>query len=111
MEEPEITIKLARDETTSLSDWRERLQMTDLSSTVDDPAAWAPIHRIAGQLDKVLPALFFADYDVRLEEARRRLRPTPPRHLHLQDHVRHRWHRDLPDVLREPGLHLEELQQ
>ncbi|MCL2734574.1 MAG: hypothetical protein FWE15_31735 [Actinomycetia bacterium] len=75
MEEPEITIKLTRDEATILSDWLERLQMTGLSNTVDDPAAWAPIHRIAGQLDKLLPVLFFPDYDVRLEEARRRLRP------------------------------------
>ncbi|MFE5331263.1 hypothetical protein ACFRCG_33225 [Embleya sp. NPDC056575] len=75
MEEAEITIELTRDEATVLSDWLERLQMTDVSSTVDDPAAWAPIHRIAGQLDKMLPALFFPDYDVRLEEARCRLRP------------------------------------
>ncbi|WP_306663850.1 MULTISPECIES: hypothetical protein [Streptomyces] len=49
--------------------------MTDLSNTVDDPAAWAPIHRIAGHLNKMLPALFFPDYDARLEEARRRVRP------------------------------------
>ena len=75
MEEPEITIKLTRDEATILSDWLERLQTTGLSNTVDGPAAWAPIHRIAGQLDKLLPVLFFPDYDVRLEEARRRLRP------------------------------------
>ncbi|MER7001102.1 hypothetical protein [Streptomyces sp. NPDC000410] len=75
MEDLEITIKLTRDEATILSDWLERLQMTDLISTVDDPTAWAPIHRIAGQLDKMLPDLFFPDYDVRLEEARRRLRP------------------------------------
>ncbi|WP_371634631.1 hypothetical protein OG988_00800 [Streptomyces zaomyceticus] len=75
MEDPEITIKLTRDEATILSDWLERLQMTDLSNTVDDPVAWAPIHRIASQLNKMLPALFFPDYDQRLEEARRRLRP------------------------------------
>ncbi|MFF3389949.1 hypothetical protein ACFYW1_03190 [Streptomyces sp. NPDC002669] len=36
-EEPEITIKLTRDEATILSDWSERLQMTGLSNTVDDP--------------------------------------------------------------------------
>ncbi|MFC8094840.1 hypothetical protein [Streptomyces sp. NPDC057301] len=59
----------------SLSDWLEPLQMPDLSNTVDDAAAWAPIHRLAGQLDKTLPALFLSDYDERLEEARRRLRP------------------------------------
>lgn len=75
MEDPQITIKLTRDEATILSDWLERLQMTDLSNTVDNPAAWAPIHRIAGQLDKILPTLFFPDYDERLEEARHRLRP------------------------------------
>ncbi|MFB7374821.1 hypothetical protein ACFC0D_33840 [Streptomyces sp. NPDC056222] len=41
-----------RDEATILSDWLERLQMTDLSRTVDDPAAWAPIRRVAGRLGK-----------------------------------------------------------
>ena len=75
MDESDVTIRLTRDEATVLSDWLERLRMTGLSSTADDPAAWAPIHRIAGQLDKMLPTLFFPDYDVRLEEARRRLRP------------------------------------
>lgn len=75
MEDPEITIKLTRDEATILSDWLERLQMTDLSNAVDDPAARAPIHRIADQLDKMLPALFFPNYDDRLEEARCRLLP------------------------------------
>ncbi|HEY9368303.1 hypothetical protein [Streptomyces sp.] len=57
MEEPDVTIKLTRDEATVLSDWLERLHMTELSRTVDDLAVWAPIHRIAGQLDKTLPAL------------------------------------------------------
>ena len=76
MEDLDITIKLTHDEATILSDWLERLQMTDLSDTVDDPAVWAPIHRIAGQLDKMLPDLFSPDYDKRLEEARRRLRPV-----------------------------------
>ncbi|WP_240450432.1 hypothetical protein [Streptomyces sp. 11-1-2] len=37
-----------------LSRWLEKLQMTDLSRVVDDPAVWAPIHRIAGTLDKAL---------------------------------------------------------
>ncbi|MFL9680599.1 MULTISPECIES: hypothetical protein [Streptomyces] len=78
MEEPEITIKLTLDEATILSDWWDRLQMTGPSDTVDDPAAWAPIHRIAGQRNKMLPALFFPDHDVRLEEARRRLRQLGP---------------------------------
>ncbi|WP_446458932.1 hypothetical protein [Streptomyces rochei] len=41
---------------------------------VDDPAVWAPIHRIAGTLDKALPELFAPDYD-QLEAARQRLRP------------------------------------
>lgn len=52
-----------------------------------DVLRYAPAHsrrlqKVAGQwvayrwpLDKMLPALFFPDYDVRLEEARRRLRP------------------------------------
>lgn len=38
--------------------WLEKLQMTDLSRVVNDPAVWAPIHRIAGTLDKTLPELF-----------------------------------------------------
>jgi hypothetical protein len=37
--------------------------------------------------------------------------PFLRRHLHLLGDVRHRRYRDLPGVLREPGLHLEELQQ
>ncbi|MFJ2080607.1 hypothetical protein ACIOGW_36130 [Streptomyces anulatus] len=48
--------------------------MTDLSRA-DDPAVWAPIHRIAGTLDKALPELFASDYDQQLEAARQRLRP------------------------------------
>ncbi|WP_240679435.1 hypothetical protein [Streptomyces sp. B29(2018)] len=48
--------------------------MTDLSRIADDPAVWAPIHRIAGTLDKSLAGLFAPDYDQRLEAARRRLR-------------------------------------
>lgn len=55
--------------------WLEKLQMTDLSRVVDDPAVWAPIHRIAGTLDKTLPELFASDYDQRLAAARQRLRP------------------------------------
>ncbi|MFJ6105589.1 hypothetical protein ACIQHY_31880 [Streptomyces sp. NPDC092359] len=35
----EITIKLTSDEALVLSDWPERVQMTDLSRLVDDPAA------------------------------------------------------------------------
>ncbi|GLV88352.1 hypothetical protein Slala03_80410 [Streptomyces lavendulae subsp. lavendulae] len=42
---------------------------------VDDPAVWAPIHRIAGTLDKAFPELLAPDYDQRLECARRRFRP------------------------------------
>ncbi|WP_417801455.1 hypothetical protein [Streptomyces fimbriatus] len=49
--------------------------MTDLTRIVDDPALWAPIHRIAGTLDKALPELFVSDYDQRVEAARQRLRP------------------------------------
>jgi hypothetical protein len=51
--------------------------MTDLGRAVDDPAVWAPIHRIAGTLDKTLPGLFAADYEQRLVAARRRLHPEP----------------------------------
>ncbi|MEV8448353.1 hypothetical protein [Streptomyces parvus] len=52
MGDSEVTIKLTSDEALALSDWLEKLQMTDLSWVVDDPAVWAPIHRIAGTLDK-----------------------------------------------------------
>ncbi|MEU3400700.1 hypothetical protein [Streptomyces filamentosus] len=75
MGDNQVTIKLTGDEALVLSDWLERLQMTDLGRVVDDPAVWAPIHRIAGTLDKSLPGLFAPDYDQRLEAARRRLRP------------------------------------
>ncbi|AJC53691.1 hypothetical protein [Streptomyces sp. 769] len=70
-----VTIKLTSDEALVLSHWLEKLQMTDLGRVVDDPAVWAPVHRIAGTLDKELPELFAPDYDQRLEAARRRLRP------------------------------------
>ncbi|MFI8347717.1 hypothetical protein [Streptomyces sp. NPDC085596] len=75
MGDSQVTIKLTSDEALVLSDWLEKLQMTDLSRVVDDPAVWAPIHRIAGTLDKSFPELFAPDYDQRLEVARRRLRP------------------------------------
>lgn len=70
-----VTIKLTSDEALVLSHWLERLQMTELREMVDDPAVWAPIHKIAGTLDKSLVALFAPDYDERLEAAHRRLRP------------------------------------
>ncbi|MFI9202905.1 hypothetical protein [Streptomyces sp. NPDC053048] len=76
MENSQVTIKLTSDEALVLSHWLEKLQMTDLSRVVDDPVVWAPIHRIAGTLDKALPELFTPDYDQRLEAARRRLRPA-----------------------------------
>ncbi|MFF7870659.1 hypothetical protein ACFZCT_29900 [Streptomyces qaidamensis] len=72
-EDSQVTIKLTSDEALVLSHWLE--QMTDLGRVVDEPAVWAPIHRIAGTLDKALPELFASDYDQRLEAARRRLRP------------------------------------
>ncbi|MFC8197284.1 hypothetical protein ACFU6S_44075 [Streptomyces sp. NPDC057456] len=75
MSDSQVTIKLTSDEALVLSHWLEKLQMTDLGQVVDDPAVWAPIHRIAGTLDKTLPELFASDYDERLEAARQRLRP------------------------------------
>ncbi|MEW2621292.1 hypothetical protein [Streptomyces sp. NPDC048106] len=75
MGDSQVTIKLTSDEALVLSHWLEKLQMTDLSRVVDDPAVWGPIHRIAGTLDKALPELFAPDYDQRLADARRRLRP------------------------------------
>ncbi|MFB6892955.1 hypothetical protein ACFCX4_27010 [Kitasatospora sp. NPDC056327] len=71
----DVTIRLTGDEALVLSHWVERLQMTDLRRTVDDPAVWAPIHRIAGTLDSALPELFASDYGDRLAAARERLRP------------------------------------
>ncbi|MFF3967936.1 hypothetical protein ACFYZI_41075 [Streptomyces griseorubiginosus] len=76
MDSEEITIKLTLDEALVLSDWLERVQMTDLSRLVDDEAVWAPIHKLAGTLDKALPGIFAAGYSERLEAARRRLRPS-----------------------------------
>ncbi|QNS03080.1 hypothetical protein [Streptomyces xanthii] len=75
MTDDRVTIRLTADEALVLSHWLEKLQMTDLSRVVDDPAVWAPVHRIAGTLDKTLPALFAPDYAQRLEDARARLRP------------------------------------
>ncbi|WP_097974086.1 hypothetical protein [Streptomyces sp. gb14] len=75
MGDSQVTIKLTSDEALVLSHWLEKLQMTDLSRVVDDPAVWAPIHRVAGTLDKSLAGLFAPDYGERLEAARRRLRP------------------------------------
>ncbi|MCX4549798.1 hypothetical protein OG204_17730 [Streptomyces sp. NBC_01387] len=74
MSESQITIKLTSDQALVLSDWLEKLQMTDLSRVIDDPAVWSPIHRIAGTLDTTLPELFAEDYGRRLEAARQRLR-------------------------------------
>lgn len=70
-----VTIRLSGDEALVLSHWLERLEMTDLGRMVDDPAVWAPLHKISGTLDKSLPALFAADYNERLAAARDRLRP------------------------------------
>ncbi|MEU1710267.1 hypothetical protein ABZ478_33725 [Streptomyces sp. NPDC005706] len=75
MGDGEVTIKLTSDQALVLSHRLEKLQMTDLSRVVDDPALRAPIHRIAKTLDKALPELFAPDYDQRLQAARRRLRP------------------------------------
>ncbi|MGW5990326.1 hypothetical protein ACWFRT_21535 [Streptomyces anulatus] len=57
MSHSQVTIKLTSDEALVLSHWLEKLQMTDLSRVVDDPAVWASIHQIAGTLDKALPEL------------------------------------------------------
>lgn len=75
MGDRQVTIKLTSDEALVLSHWLEKLQMTDLSRVVDDPAVWAPIHRIAGTLDKELSEVFAPGYDQRLAAARQRLRP------------------------------------
>lgn len=74
----DIEIRLTVDEALVLSDWLERLQMTDLSRIVDedDRALWAPIHRIAAKLDKSLPGIFASNYTELLEAAKERLRPA-----------------------------------
>jgi hypothetical protein len=71
----QVTIELTGDEALVPSHWLEKLRMTDLSRVVDDPAVRAPVHRIAGTLDRTLPELFASDGDERLEAARQRLRP------------------------------------
>ncbi|KPC64457.1 hypothetical protein [Streptomyces chattanoogensis] len=76
MENAQITIRLTADEALVFSDWLERVQMTDLGRVVDDPAVWAPIHRLAGTLDTALPEIFASDYGERLDAARRRLRES-----------------------------------
>ncbi|MFB7643371.1 hypothetical protein ACFC0S_04175 [Streptomyces sp. NPDC056084] len=76
MGDSHVTIDLTGDEALVLSDWLEKLQMTDLGRVVDDRAVWAPIHRIAATLDKSLPGLFASNYDQLLEAARQRLRPA-----------------------------------
>lgn len=73
MSDSQVTIKLTSDEALVLSHWLEKLQMTDFSRVVDDPAVWAPIHQIAATLDTAVPELFAPDYDQRLEAARQRL--------------------------------------
>ncbi|MFB9521437.1 hypothetical protein [Streptomyces cremeus] len=75
MSDSQVMIKLTRDEALVLSHWLEQLRTADPGRVVDDPAVWAPLHRIAGTLDKALPELFAPDYDHRLETARQRLRP------------------------------------
>ncbi|MER7980426.1 hypothetical protein [Streptomyces sp. NPDC095817] len=75
MSDSQVTIKLTSDEALVLSHWLEKLQMTDLSQVVDDPAVWVPIHTIARTLDKTLPQLLASDYVERLETARQRLQP------------------------------------
>ncbi|MFE9107018.1 hypothetical protein [Actinomadura geliboluensis] len=75
MERDEFIIKLTADEALVLSDWLERVQMTDLSHMVDDPAVWGPLHKIAGTLGKELPWIFAPDYADRLAAARTRLTP------------------------------------
>ena len=82
----QITVKLTPDEALVLSDWLERVQMTDLSRLVDDEAVWAPIHKLAGTLDKALPGNFAADYSQQLEAARCRLRPSDPPTLRGRRH-------------------------
>jgi hypothetical protein len=75
MEKDEFVIKLSADEALVLSDWLYRVQMTDLSRIVDDPAVWSPLHKIASTFDTTLPWIFAPDYAERLAAARARLTP------------------------------------
>ncbi|MFE7616743.1 hypothetical protein [Streptomyces sp. NPDC057496] len=63
MSDSQVTIKPANDEAPVLSHWLEKFRMTGLSRVVDDPVVRAPIHQIAGTLDKALPGLFTSDHD------------------------------------------------
>ncbi|MEU8344793.1 hypothetical protein AB0C74_24090 [Spirillospora sp. NPDC048832] len=76
MERDEFVTRLSADQALVLSDWLQRVQMTDLSRIVDDPAVWSPFHKIAGTLDKTLPWIFAPDYAERLAAARDRLLPN-----------------------------------
>ncbi|WP_344902293.1 hypothetical protein [Actinomadura meridiana] len=70
MDRDEFVVRLSADEALVLSEWLERVQMTELSRIVDDPAVWRPLHKIAGTLDKSLPWIFAPDYAEHLAAAR-----------------------------------------
>lgn len=81
-----ITVKLTSNEAVILLGWLERVQMTDLRRLVGDPAAWAPICKIAGALGKALLGIFVADCAERMDARRapsegdhRQLRRRPRR--------------------------------
>ncbi|MEV0494150.1 hypothetical protein [Streptomyces atratus] len=52
----QVTIKLTNNEAWVLSHWLERLQMTDPSRVVEDPAVWAPIHRMPERWTRNCPS-------------------------------------------------------
>ncbi len=98
-----------RHRATTASASRSRDSSTPHSSPVSHSASWAWSSTAHSRNPKHVPDLHPVAAD----------RPTRPvvrgellrSHLHLLSHVRHRRRRDLLCALREPGLHLEELQQ
>jgi hypothetical protein len=71
----ECTIKLTSDEALVLSHWLDQVIGTQAFDVVvnQDRAVWAPLHRIAGTLEKALPELIAPNYTTRLATAREHL--------------------------------------
>lgn len=73
-----VTITLSPDQAVVLSDWLDRVIGTERFDSFihEDPAVWSPLYQLAGTLETTLPEIFAADYNIRLDAARRRLLPT-----------------------------------
>lgn len=73
-----VTITLSPDQAVVLSDWLDRVIGTKRFDSLiyEDPAVWSPPYQLHGTLETTLPEIFAADYNTRLDAARRRLLPT-----------------------------------